>query len=144
MKTTYMANNQNVERKWYLIDATGKTLGRLATEVANLLRGKGKPIFTPHVDCGDYVIVINAEKIHVTGKKLTDKVYYNHSQYPGGLRVTTLETVLERTPCKAVEHAVKGMLPHNKLGSACYRKLYVYAAEDYKQVAQKPEVYEVK
>ncbi|MBR4237196.1 50S ribosomal protein L13 [bacterium] len=144
MKTTYMANNQNVERKWYLIDATGKTLGRLATEVANLLRGKGKPIFTPHVDCGDYVIVINAEKIHVTGKKLTDKVYYNHSQYPGGLRVTTLETVLERTPCKAVEHAVKGMLPHNKLGSACYRKLYVYAGEDYKQVAQKPEVYEVK
>ena len=144
MKTTYMANNQNVERKWYLIDATGKTLGRLATEVANLLRGKGKPIFTPHVDCGDYVIVINAEKIHVTGKKLTDKVYYNHSQYPGGLRVTTLETVLERTPCKAVEHAVKGMLPHNKLGSACYRKLYVYAGPDYKQVAQKPEVYEVK
>ncbi|MBP5343141.1 50S ribosomal protein L13 [bacterium] len=144
MKTTYMANNQNVERKWYLIDATGKTLGRLATEVANLLRGKGKPIFTPHVDCGDYVVVINAEKIHVTGNKLTDKVYYNHSQYPGGLRVTTLETVLEKTPCKAVEHAVKGMLPHNKLGNACYRKLYVYAGPDYKQVAQKPEVYEVK
>jgi len=141
---TYMANNNTVERKWYLIDATDKTLGRLATEVANLLRGKGKPIFTPHVDCGDYVIIINADKIHVTGNKLEGKLYYNHSLYPGGLKVTKLATVLENTPCKVVERAVKGMLPHNKLGSEIYRKLFVYAGSEYKQVAQKPETYEVK
>jgi len=141
---TYMANSSTVERKWYLIDAEGKTLGRLATEVANLLRGKGKPTFTPHVDCGDYVVVINAEKIHVTGNKMTDKFYYNHSGYPGGMRVTSLQTVLERTPEKAVERAVKGMIPHNKLGDQIYAKLYVYAGPDYEQKAQKPEVYEVK
>ena len=141
---TYMANAQNVERKWYLIDAEGKTLGRLATEVANLLRGKGKPIFTPHVDCGDYVIVINAEKIHVTGDKMNDKVYYRHSQYPGGLKVTSLKTMLEKQPCKVVEKAVKGMIPHPKLGDQCYRKLFVYAGPECKQVAQKPEAYEVK
>ena len=141
---TYMANAQNVERKWYLIDAEGKTLGRLATEVANLLRGKGKPTFTPHIDCGDYVVVINAEKIHVSGNKLDDKVYYRHSQYPGGLTVTPLKTLLEKKPTEALEKAVKGMLPHNKLGAQCYRKLFVYAGPDYKQVAQKPEAYEVK
>ncbi len=141
---TYMANAQTVERKWYLIDAEGKTLGRLATEVANLLRGKNKPIFTPHVDCGDYVIVINADKIHVTGNKMDDKVYYRHSQYPGGLKVTNLKTLLAKQPTQAVEKAVKGMLPHNKLGNECYRKLYVYAGTEYDQVAQKPEAYEVK
>ena len=141
---TYMANNNTITRKWYLIDATGKTLGRLATEVANLLRGKGKPTFTPHVDCGDYVIVINADKIHVSGNKLEDKVYYRHSQYPGGLKVTNLKTMLEKQPTKVVEKAVKGMIPHTKLGAEVYRKLYVYAGPDYKQVAQKPEVYEVK
>lgn len=141
---TYMANSATVTRKWYLVDATDKTLGRLATEVANLLRGKGKPIFTPHVDCGDYVIVINADKIHVSGNKLQDKKYYSHSQYPGGLKVVNLATMLEKQPTKAVEKAVRGMLPHNKLGEECYRKLYVYAGSDYKQVAQKPETYEVK
>ena len=141
---TYMANENTVERKWYLVDATGKTLGRLATEVANLLRGKGKPIFTPHVDCGDYVIVINAEKIHVTGNKMDDKLYYNHSGYPGGLRVRNLKTVLEKKPTEALERAVKGMLPHNHLGAQVYRKLFVYAGSDYEQKAQKPVVYEVK
>jgi len=141
---TFMANKGNVERKWYLIDATDKTLGRLATVIANLLRGKGKPTFTPHVDCGDYVVVINADKIHVTGNKLNDKVYYNHSLYPGGLKVTNLKTLLEKQPTKAVERAVKGMIPHNKLGSEIYRKLFVYAGPDYDQVAQKPVVYEVK
>lgn len=139
---TYMANKNTVERKWYLIDATGKTLGRLATEVANLLRGKGKPTFTPHVDCGDYVVIINAEKIHVTGNKMEDKLYYNHSGYPGGMRITNLKTVLEKTPIKAIERAVKGMIPHNKLGADVYRKLFVYAGPDYDQKAQKPEVYE--
>jgi len=141
---TFMANKGNVERKWYLIDATDKTLGRLATVVANLLRGKGKPTFTPHVDCGDYVVIINADKIHVTGNKLNDKVYYNHSLYPGGLKVTNLKTLLEKQPTKAVEKAVKGMIPHNKLGSEIYRKLFVYAGAEYDQVAQKPEIYEVK
>lgn len=141
---TYMAKKETIERKWYLIDATGKTLGRLATQVADLLRGKGKPTFTPHVDCGDYVVIINAEKIHVTGNKLEDKLYYNHSQYPGGLRTTTLKTVLEKTPEKAIEKAVKGMIPHNKLGDDIYRKLFVYAGPDYAQKAQKPEPYEVK
>ena len=142
--TTYMANKNTVTRKWYLVDATGKTLGRLATQVADLLRGKGKPTFTPHVDCGDYVIVINAEKIHVTGKKMQDKMYYNHSQYPGGLRAVNLKTVLEKTPEKVVERAVKGMISRNKLGADIYRKLFVYVGEDYDQKAQKPEPFEVK
>jgi len=139
-----MANKNTVQRKWYLVDATGKTLGRLATQVADLLRGKGKTTFTPHVDCGDYVIIINAEKIHVTGKKMQDKMYYNHSQYPGGLRAVNLKTVLEKTPEKAVERAVKGMIPHNKLGADIYRKLFVYAGSDYDQKAQQPEPFEVK
>ena len=141
---TYMAKPAEVERKWYLIDADGKTLGRLATQIADLLRGKGKPTFTPHVDCGDYVVVINAAKIHVTGKKMQDKLYYNHSQYPGGLRVRNLETVLEKKPTEALERAVKGMLPHNHLGAQVYRKLFVYADENYEQKAQKPVPYEVK
>ena len=139
-----MQKPAEVERKWYLIDAEGKTLGRLATQIADLLRGKGKPTFTPHVDCGDYVVVINADKIHVTGNKMNDKLYYNHSGYPGGLRVRNLKTVLERKPTEALERAVKGMLPHNHLGSQVYRKLFVYAGSDYEQKAQKPEVYEVK
>ncbi len=142
--STCMQKPLEVERKWYLIDANGLTLGRLATEIANLLRGKGKPTFTPNVDCGDYVVVINADKIHVTGNKMQDKLYYNHSGYPGGLRVRNLETVMAKKPTEALERAVKGMLPHNHLGSQVYRKLFVYAGEDYAQKAQKPEKYEVK
>ena len=142
--STYMQKPLEVERKWYLIDANGLTLGRLATEIANLLRGKGKPTFTPNVDCGDYVVVINADKIHVTGNKMQDKLYYNHSGYPGGLRVRNLKTVLEKKPCEALERAVKGMLPHNHLGADVYRKLFVYAGAEHKQEAQKPELYEVK
>ena len=139
-----MQKPKEVERRWYLIDASGKTLGRLATEIANLLRGKGKPTFTPNVDCGDYVVVINADKIHVTGNKMQDKLYYNHSGYTGGLRVRNLETVMAKKPTEALERAVKGMLPHNHLGSQVYRKLFVYAGSDYEQKAQKPVVYEVK
>ena len=142
--STYMQKPQEVVRKWYLIDAEGKTLGRLANVIADLLRGKGKPTFTPHVDCGDYVVVINADKIHVTGNKLQDKLYYNHSGYPGGLRVRNLETVLAKKPTEALERAVKGMLPHNHLGADVYRKLFVYAGPEHKQQAQKPELYEVK
>jgi len=141
--TTYMQKPKEVERRWYLIDASGKTLGRLATKIADLLRGKGKPTFTPNVDCGDYVVVINADKIHVTGNKLQDKFYYNHSGYPGGLRVRNLETVLEKKPEEVLERAVKGMLPHNHLGEAEYRKLFVYAGPEHKQQAQKPELLEV-
>ncbi|MCQ3035785.1 MAG: 50S ribosomal protein L13 [Bacilli bacterium] len=141
---TYMANKNTVERKWYLIDAEGKTLGRLATEIANLLRGKGKPTFTPNVDCGDYVIVINAEKIHATGNKMQDKIYYNHSGYHGGLKTRNMETMLAKQPCKVLERAVKGMIPHNHLGADVYRKLFVYAGPEHQHQAQKPEVYEVK
>ena len=125
-------------------DATGKTLGRLATQVATVLRGKNKPTYTPHVDCGDYVIVVNADKVVLTGNKLEDKKYYNHSGYPGGLRERTAKEMIEKYPEEMVERAVKGMLPHNRLGRQMYKKLFVYAGSEHKHEAQKPEVLEVK
>lgn len=141
---TYMANPQNVERKWYVVDAAGKTLGRLATEVATLLRGKHKPIYTPHVDCGDYVIVINAEKIELTGDKWNKKLYYRHSGYPGGLKVRTAKDLRDKFPERLIELAVKGMLPHNRLGRKMYKKLFVYSGNEHPHAAQKPEVYELR
>ena len=143
MKTTYMANPNTIERKWYVVDAEGKTLGRLAAEVAKVLRGKNKPTFTPHVDTGDHVIVVNAEKIRVTGKKLEQKEYFRHSGYPGGARFTKLAMMLEKQPERVVEMAVRGMLPKNKLGSQQYRKLNVYAGPEHPHAAQKPEVLEI-
>lgn len=143
MKTTYMANPNTIERKWYVVDAEGKTLGRLAAEVAKVLRGKNKPTFTPHVDTGDHVIVVNAEKIRVTGKKLEQKEYFRHSGYPGGSRFTKLSMMLEKQPERVVEMAVRGMLPKNKLGAQQYRKLNVYASPEHPHAAQKPEVLEI-
>lgn len=142
--TTYMAKPAEVERKWYIIDATDKTLGRLATEVAALLRGKHKPIFTPHVDTGDHVIVVNAEKVRLTGKKPMQKKYYRHSGYPGGLKEVAYETMLAKHPERIIEIAVKGMIPHNRLGSEVYRKLKVYRGSEHPHQAQKPEVWEFK
>ena len=137
---TYMANPDKIERKWYVVDASEYTLGRLASEVAKVLRGKNKAIFTPHIDTGDYVIVVNAEKIKVTGKKLDQKVYYRHSEYVGGMKETTLREMLAKKPEKVVELAVKGMLPKGPLGNQMYTKLYVYAGPEHKHAAQKPEV----
>lgn len=136
---TFMASPSTIERKWYVVDADGMTLGRLASEVAKVLRGKNKPTFTPHIDTGDYVIVVNAEKIHVTGKKLDQKMYYSHSDYVGGLKETTLKEMLAKHPERVVEFAVKGMLPKGPLGRQMYQKLFVYAGPDHKQEAQKPE-----
>ena len=144
MKTTFMEKKETVKRNWYLIDATDKTLGRLSTEIANLLRGKGKVTYTPHVDCGDYVVVINANKVKLTGNKLENKMYYNHSMYTGGLRERTAKTMIEKYPEEMMERAVKGMLPHNRLGRQMYKKLFVYANGEHKHEAQKPEVLEVK
>ncbi|CDA85070.1 50S ribosomal protein L13 [Clostridium sp. CAG:230] len=141
---SYMANPSTIERKWFIVDATGHTLGRLASEVANVLRGKNKPVFTPHVDTGDYVIIINAEKIKVTGKKLDQKIYYNHSDYVGGMKETTLKDMLAKKPTYVVEHAVKGMLPKGPLGRQMMSKLHVYAGENHGHEAQKPEVLEIK
>ena len=137
---TYMANPDKIERKWYVVDAEGQTLGRLAAEVAKVLRGKNKPEFTPHIDTGDNVIVINAEKIKVTGKKMDQKIYYNHSDYVGGMKETTLKEMMAKKPEKVVELAVKGMLPKGPLGREMYTKLFVYAGPDHKHAAQKPEV----
>ncbi len=137
---SYMASPATIERKWYVVDATDMTLGRLASEVAKVLRGKNKPIFTPHIDTGDYVIVVNAEKIQVTGKKLDQKVYYHHSEYVGGMKETTLREMLAKKPERVIELAVKGMLPKGPLGREMYKKLFVYAGPDHKQQAQKPEV----
>ena len=139
--STYMPNPNQVERKWYVIDAEGKTLGRLASEVASILRGKKKPIFTPNADCGDYVIVVNAEKIKVTGKKLDQKVYYRHYDYVGGLKSATLREMLQRHPERVIEMSVKGMLPKGPLGREMYKKLFVYAGPEHKNEAQKPEAY---
>ncbi|MCI9136962.1 MAG: 50S ribosomal protein L13 [Lachnospiraceae bacterium] len=136
---TFMASPATIERKWYVVDAEGKTLGRLASEVARVLRGKHKPIFTPHIDTGDYVIVVNAEKVKVTGKKLSQKVYYHHSEYVGGMKETTLKEMLANKPERVVELAVKGMLPKGPLGRQMYKKLFVYAGADHKHEAQKPE-----
>ena len=137
---TFMASPATIDRKWYVVDATGMTLGRLASEVAKVLRGKNKPIYTPHMDTGDYVIIVNAEKVKVTGKKLDQKIYYHHSDYVGGMKETTLREKLVKKPEQVVQLAVKGMLPKGPLGRQMYRKLYVYAGPDHKQEAQKPEV----
>ena len=136
---TFMASPATIERKWYVVDAEGKTLGRLASEVAKVLRGKNKPTFTPHIDTGDYVIVVNAEKIKVTGRKLDQKIYYHHSDYVGGMKETTLKEMLNKHPERVIEFAVKGMLPKGPLGRQMYTKLFVYAGPDYKHAAQKPE-----
>ena len=135
-----MASPATIDRKWYVVDATDMTLGRLASEVAKVLRGKNKPIFTPHIDTGDYVIIVNAEKIKVTGKKLDQKIYYHHSDYVGGMKETTLKEMMAKKPEKVVELAVKGMLPKGPLGRQMYKKLHVYAGPDHEQAAQKPEV----
>lgn len=137
---TFMASPATIDRKWYVVDATGMTLGRLAAEVAKVLRGKNKAIFTPHIDTGDYVIVINAEKVAVTGKKLDQKIYYQHSAYVGGMKETTLRDKLKTKPVEVIEHAVKGMLPKGPLGREMYKKLYVYEGPEHKHAAQKPEV----
>lgn len=144
MRTTFIAKASEVERKWYVVDATDKTLGRLASEVATVLRGKNKAIYTPNVDTGDYVIVVNAEKIAVTGKKLDQKVYTHHTGYIGGLKTITLKKQLEKKPEEVIKHAVKGMLPKNALGRKMFKKLHVYAGPDHKHAAQKPEVMELK
>ena len=136
---TYMANPDKIERKWYVVDADGCTLGRLASGVASVLRGKNKPQFTPHVDTGDYVIIVNADKIKVTGKKLEQKIYYNHSDYVGGMRETTLKEMLAKKPERVIELAVKGMLPKGPLGRSMYTKLFVYAGPEHKHEAQNPE-----
>lgn len=144
MRTTFMAKASEVERKWLLIDAEGKTLGRLTSEVASLLRGKHKPTFTPHVDCGDHVIIINAEKIKLTGNKLNDKMYYRHSGHPGGLKSQTAKELLAKRPERMLELAIKGMLPKGSLGRQQFNKLHVYAGTEHKHEAQKPEVYELR
>ena len=141
---TFSAKPLEVTRKWYIIDANGATLGRLATEVANILRGKNKPQYTPHVDTGDFVIVINADKITVSGKKETDKLYRSHSGYPGGFKEISFKAMMEKAPQRAIEKAVRGMLPHNTLGDTQFQKLKVYAGEKHPHEAQKPEVYILK
>ncbi|MBR6147520.1 MAG: 50S ribosomal protein L13 [Lachnospiraceae bacterium] len=137
---TFMASPATIDRKWYVVDAEGQTLGRLASEVAKVLRGKNKPIFTPHIDCGDYVIIINADKVAVTGRKLDQKIYYHHSDYVGGMKETTLREKMNKKPEEVVEMAVKGMLPKGPLGRQMYKKLFVYAGSEHKHAAQKPEV----
>ena len=137
---TFMASPATIDRKWYVVDATDMTLGRLASEVAKVLRGKNKPIFTPHIDCGDNVIVINAEKVQLTGKKLDQKIYYNHSEYVGGMKETTLREMMNKKPEKVIELAVKGMLPKGPLGRQMIKKLHVYAGAEHGHEAQKPEV----
>ena len=140
---TYMAKPEEIERQWYVVDATGQTLGRLATRIAEILRGKHKAIYTPHVDTGDYVIVINAEKIHLTGKKWEQKKYYRHSGYPGGLKETTYDKLLQKKPEFIIEKAVKGMIPHNKLGRQMIKKLKVYAGPEHPHQAQHPKELEL-
>ena len=137
---TYMANPDKIERKWYVVDAEGQTLGRLSAEIAKVLRGKNKPVFTPHIDTGDYVVVVNAAKVKVTGKKLDQKVYYHHSDYVGGMKETTLREMMAKKPEAVVEMAVKGMLPKGPLGRTMIKKLHVYAGPEHEQQAQKPEV----
>ncbi len=140
---SFIAKPAEVERKWYVIDAEGQNLGRMATQIAMILRGKNKPIFTPHVDCGDYVIVINAEKVAVTGNKRKEKIYKRHTGYPGGLRETTFEEMMVKHPTEVVRHAVKGMMPKGKLGRQMYKKLKVYAGPEHNHAAQKPEVLDI-
>ncbi len=139
MKNTFMEKKETVERKWYVIDATDLPLGRVATKAAHILRGKHKVTYTPHIDCGDYVIITNASKVKLTGNKLNDKMYYNHSGYPGGLRERNAKEMIEKYPVEMVERAVKGMLPKGPLGRKMNKKLFVYADENHNQQAQKPE-----
>ena len=141
---TYVTNPSQVEREWYVVDATGQTLGRLATQVAYVLRGKHKPVYSPAVDAGDYVIVVNAEKIHVTGRKLDQKIYYRYSGYPGGLKEITLRNLLHKRPTRVIRHAVRGMLPKNRLGRRMFRKLKVYAGPDHPHAAQQPKPLELR
>lgn len=140
---SFMASPSTVERKWYVVDAEGKTLGRLASEVANVLRGKNKPTYTPHIDTGDYVIVVNAEKIQVTGKKLDQKIYYHHSEYVGGMKEATLKEMMQKKPEFVITHAVKGMLPKGPLGRQMLKKLHVYAGPEHNHAAQKPETLDI-
>ncbi|MCI5731602.1 MAG: 50S ribosomal protein L13 [Eubacterium sp.] len=140
---SFMASPSTVERKWYVVDAEGKTLGRLASEVANVLRGKNKPIYTPHIDTGDYVIVVNAEKVKVTGKKLEQKIYYHHSEYVGGMKEATLKEMMQKKPEFVITHAVKGMLPKGPLGRQMLKKLHVYAGPEHNHAAQKPETLDI-
>ena len=144
MKNSYMQKKEDVVRTWYVIDAEGISLGRLAAKVSNVLQGKHKPTYTPHVDCGDNVIVVNAEKVNLTGNKLNDKMYYNHSGYTGGLRERTAKEMIEKYPVEMIERAVKGMLPKTRLGRQMYKKLFVYAGNEHPHTAQKPEVMKVK
>lgn len=144
MRTTFIAKTAEIERKWYVVDAQGLTLGRLASQVASVLRGKNKVIYTPHLDTGDYVIVINADKISVTGKKLDQKLYRSHSEYTGGFKETTLKDMMAKKPDFVVRHAIKGMLPKNNLGKNMLKKLHVYAGPEHSHQAQKPEVLEIK
>ena len=140
---SFMASPATIERKWYVVDATGHTLGRLASEVAKVLRGKNKPIFTPHMDCGDYVIVVNAEKIQVTGKKLDQKIYYHHSEYVGGMKEATLREMMQKKPEFVITHAVKGMLPKGRLGAKVLKNLYVYVGSEHKHEAQSPKTIDI-
>ena len=144
MKSTFMQKKEDVVRNWYVIDAKDVNLGRLATKAAHILRGKHKPTFTPHIDCGDFVIVVNADKINLTGNKLNDKIYYNHSGYTGGLRERTAKEMKEKYPVEMVERAIKGMLPKGRLGRQMYKKLFVYAGEEHPHTAQKPVEMEIK
>jgi large subunit ribosomal protein L13 len=144
MRTTFMANAQNIERKWLVVDAEGKTLGRLASEVASILRGKHKPTYTPNVDTGDHVIILNASKIELTGKKLTDKLYIRHTMHPGGLKSRTALEMRTNYPTQMLELAIKGMLPKNSLGRQMFKKLHVYAGAEHPHQAQQPEVYELR
>ncbi len=143
MKTTFMANASTIERKWYVIDAKGKPLGRVASKAATMLKGKHKATYTPHVDCGDNIVIINAKEVALTGRKLDQKIYYNHSGYTGGLRQRTAKEMRENYPVEMVERAVKGMLPKGRLGRAMYKKLFVYEGSDHKHQAQKPETIEI-
>ena len=141
---SFMQKKETVERKWYVIDAEGKPLGRVASLAATYLRGKHKPTYTPHIDCGDNIIIINADKVQLTGNKLENKMYYNHSMYTGGLRERSAKVMIEKYPVEMMERAVKGMLPHNRLGRQMSKKLFVYAGNEHKHIAQKPEVLEMK
>jgi len=140
---TFSAKPEDIERKWFVVDAQGQTLGRLATRIASVLRGKHKPVYTPHLDCGDYVIVVNADKIHVTGQKLEQKTYYRHSGYPGGLRQVSLRRQLQVHPDRVIEAAVRGMLPHNRLGRKMFKKLKIYAGPTHPHEAQQPTALEL-
>jgi len=144
VEKTCVTKNKDVQREWHVVDATGQTLGRLASQVAHILRGKHKPVYSPSVDTGDYVIVVNAERIHVTGRKLDQKIYYRHSGYPGGLKQITLRNLLQKYPARVIEHAVRGMLPKNRLGRRMFKKLKVYAGPAHPHAAQQPKSLELR